>query len=190
MSSFTAIADLGQSIVNLLRENLVPQPIANHESIGMCSPIDKGDYSLGIYIYNIRENGENRPTEMIIEGKNKKRYPPFSLSVNMMITPYSKSEVKSRSLDDQRIIGKVIEVLHDNRRLTSDNLIGVLKSQEEPIDIYNINLGFEEQIRIWSMFNEPYRLSMFYSAGPIYIHSNKIVEVKRVKSVDIKIKGR
>lgn len=190
MSSFTAIADLGQSIVNLLRENLVPEPIMNQESIGMCSPVDKGDYSLGIYIYSIRENGENRPTEMIVEGKNKKRYPPFSLTVNMMITPYSKSEVQSRALDDQRILGKVIEVFHDNRRLTEESVSGVLKRQAEPIDINNMNLSFEEQIRIWSMFNEPYRLSMFYSVGPIYINSTKILEVKRVKSVDIKIKGR
>ncbi len=35
-------------------------------------------------------------------------------------------------------------------------------------------LELEEKVKIWSMFNESYRLSIFFSLGPVLIESKHI----------------
>ena len=50
-------------------------------------------------------------------------------------------------------------------------------------------IELEEKVKVWSMFSEPYKLSAFYTVGPINVDSTVIrVPSKRVVSVDIKSK--
>ena len=51
--SYTVISDVSDTLVNLLREQLVPEPIKKQVNIGLCSPADKGDFQLTLYLYNI-----------------------------------------------------------------------------------------------------------------------------------------
>ena len=49
MGKFTVIADVGESLVRLLRENLCPEVILSPDSIGLCSPAERGDLILGLH---------------------------------------------------------------------------------------------------------------------------------------------
>ncbi len=48
MGKYTVIADIGSSLVQLLRDNLCPDVIMSPDNIGLCSPADKGDMILGL----------------------------------------------------------------------------------------------------------------------------------------------
>ena len=60
MGRSTSIADVGMSIVKLLRRELVPDTLQNPDAVGLCSPTDRGDYMVGIHLYDIRESEELR----------------------------------------------------------------------------------------------------------------------------------
>ena len=65
--------------------------------------------------------------------------------------------------------------------------IETLKENEETVSLSMINMTLEEKVRIWSLFNQPYRISAFYKVGPIFLESDKIKTVKRVQKVDISV---
>ena len=58
MGGYTAIADVGGKIVKILKEILVPEMVQTPEGIGMCSPQEKEDIVLGVFLYDIQEHGE------------------------------------------------------------------------------------------------------------------------------------
>ena len=76
MGRSTSIADVGMAIVKLLRRELVPDTLQNPDAIGLCSPADRGDYIVGIHLYDIRESEELRVNTMIARGAEELQYPP------------------------------------------------------------------------------------------------------------------
>lgn len=190
MGKYTVIADVSSTLVNLFRDNMVPEPIPKPEQIGFCTPSERGDFALGLYIYDIKENGDYRPMTMRASGSDALIYPPMSLTLKLMVTAYSKGNIMSKVIDEQRVLGRAIQILNDNRKIEGKYLVGSIKEYKEELTINNIELEYDEKIRIWSIFNEPYKLSMYYEIGPIFLESTKVKEVTRVTDVDITIKKR
>ena len=93
----------------------------------------------------------------------------------------------TRAVDEQRILGKAIQVLNENSQIEKEYLMGTLKENEETVSLSMINMSLEEKVRIWSLFNQPYRISAFYKVGPIFLESDKIKTFKRVQTVDISV---
>lgn len=187
MGAYTAIADTGLSLVKVLRENLVPEPIDKSENIGLCSPAEKGDFGLTLYLYNIEECGEFRQTEMIKLPDGNLRYPPAAFNLYYLLTAYSTAELKSKALDEHKILGRAIQVLYDNAILKGDDLVGSLKGSEQHIRIQTKNLSYDEMMRIWNFNDIPYNLSIAYRVGPVLIDSTRIKETKRVVESKISI---
>ena len=94
MAGYTAIADIGNALTELLRLNIVPEVLANEESIGVCSPEDKGDFLLGLYLYDIKQSEVFRNSEMQIMDSKRQKYPPVNLELYYMLTAYSNGDVK------------------------------------------------------------------------------------------------
>lgn len=193
MPGYTVIADVGNELVNILREYMVPEVISHEESIGLCSPEDKGNFNLGIYLYDIRESDEVFENGMREGGRHWQKYPSTYLSLYYMITAYSQSNVKFRSMQEHRIIGKAIQVLKDYGYLLSDTF----KDSKGPgsCTLKMERMDNDEKMKLWSMSNIPYRLSVFYKVFPIEIESTRTKNISRVTSVDLhfkekEIKGR
>ena len=55
MGRYTVIADISEKIVSLLCDGMVPDLIPDKNGIGLCGPDEKGDFSVGIYLYDIEE---------------------------------------------------------------------------------------------------------------------------------------
>ena len=160
MSDHNIIADVGDALIKLLREGLVPDIIQNSEGIGACSPADRGDISLGIYLYDIRRNPAITDTGRVPVGVNQFRAPSVFLDLYYMITAYSSSDIKFRSLEEAKMLGRTMQVLE---------------------------LETEEKNRIWNIPNQPYRLSLFYKVYPVELVSEKITSITRVVETDITI---
>lgn len=179
----TAIAEAGNTLVEMLRTHMVPDTIINPDHIGLCSPSDKGDLSLGVYLYDIRECEEIRSHSMVMVDNSKQKYPSSFLNLYYMITAYSNGDIKYRAEEEHRILGRTVQVLCDNAIF--QNMVqgsGTPDGETVPtIEILNLNM--EDKLRIWNVPSTAYKTSLFYRMGPIEIESEKTKSAQRV--VDI-----
>ncbi|RAV20503.1 DUF4255 domain-containing protein [Paenibacillus contaminans] len=189
MADFTVIADVGASLLKLLREQMTPEPIRQPELIGLASPADKGDLSLSLYLYNIKENGEHRQTHMIKRSQDAIQYPPMTVDLCYLLTPHSTAELQVRALDEHRILGRAMQVIYDNAILRGSMLQGSLAEKNEEVRIVMDSIPAETLTRMWNFADNPYRLSVSYTVGPVNIDSNRIKTAKPVLERDIRIEG-
>ena len=50
---FSSISEVGNKIVSILNRELVPDVLMHSGAIGLCSPEDHGDFTIGVYLYDI-----------------------------------------------------------------------------------------------------------------------------------------
>lgn len=179
-----AIAEAGNTLLKLLRDNMVPEPVSKPEMIGLCSPAEKGDFMLTVYLYNIEESGDFRNTAMSSAGAGRMQYPPISVYLDYLITAYSSTDLKSRMADENRIMGRVIQLLYDNSILKGMYLQGTLAEKNEQIRTTMRKITVDEMTKIWNFPNTPYKLSVGYRLGPVNIDSNRTRITTRVTEVD------
>lgn len=185
MAGYTIISDVGNAIVKLLRDNMVPEVIPNADGIGLCSPSDKGDFVLGLYLYDVKESEEVFANGMRMLGQNQQKYPSKYLNLFYMLTAYSISDVKFRSSEEQRILGRAIQVLMDYSILDTKLIGNSNEADHYPIKIEMLRLENEEKMKLWNMPNVPYKLSLYYKVSPIEIESTRIRTVHRVTEVNM-----
>lgn len=179
MGGYTVIADLGASLLRLLRDHLTPDPVPRPDLIGMASPRDAGDLALSLFLYNVKENGESRRTGMIDRG-GVLQYPPQALDFYFIMTAHSNADRLTRSLDEHRILGRAMQVLYDNGVLSGPYLEGTLAEGGSPIRLALMSLEGDELMKLWQFGDMPYKLSVVYRVGPVMLDSNRVKSVSRV----------
>ena len=172
MAKYTIISDVGIAITNVLREYLVPEPIDRMEKIGICEPKDRGEYIVGIHPYDIKEDLSAQKREPIHLPDGTEQDPPSMMELYYMISVSSKAQVEMKSAEESRIIGKIIQVIKDNPIIPPKFLPEESRIDQIPISM--IPLEMEEKVKIWTMFGESYKLSVFYLVGPVSIDSEII----------------
>ena len=96
----------------------------------------------------------------------------------------SKAEKETRTIDEQMIMGRVIQVMEDNKRLPEQYMPPALRSAGETIRVSNVPMELEEKTKIWTMFSESYKLSVFYKVGPVLLESAVVTRpAPRVREV-------
>ncbi|CAN7737565.1 DUF4255 domain-containing protein [Paenibacillus sp. LjRoot153] len=189
IGNYSVIADVSASLVKLLRENMTPDPIPQPEMIGLASPVDKGDFYLSLYLYNVRESGNNRQTHMIARGTNEIQFPPMVVDLSYLLTVQSPAELSSRALDEHRILGRAMQVFYDHSILRGSMTVGTLAEQDEEVRIVMEPFKGESLMNMWNFSDTPYRLSVAYTVGPVHIDSTRIKTTKRVSETDFRIQG-
>lgn len=175
---YEMIENVGNLLVELLCRELVPDLVPYDSNIGLCSPDNHGNFTLGIYLYDISENEDVRASGMVNAGVKKQRYPSIYLSLYYMITVYSDSDIQYRAQEEHKILGKVIQTFRDNSTL-SQAVMG--EGVAMPAQIQLQRMERFEKIRMWNFANEPYKLSLFYQVQPVEISSVRTREIARVK---------
>jgi Pvc16 N-terminal domain len=178
--SYTAISDVSETLLQILREQLVPEPVKKNVSIGVCSPADKGDFQLTLYLYNIEQSGEYRVTKMKELPDGNQQYPPLGFNLYYLLTAYSTGDIQNKAMDEHKILGRAIQVFYDNPILKGAQLKGALNGSEQEIRVEIKNLTYDEMMRIWHFDSVPYNLSIAYRVGPVMVDSKRIKETKRV----------
>ncbi|MDQ0061118.1 DUF4255 domain-containing protein [Paenibacillus harenae] len=179
MGGYTVIADLGASMLRLLRDNLTPDPVPRTDLIGIASPRDAGDLALSLFLFNVKENGEARRTGMQDRGSTL-QYPPQSLDFYFLMTAHSNADRLTKSLDEHRILGRAMQVLYDNSVLRSPYLEGTLAESAETIRLSLVSMEGEELLKLWQFGDLPYKLSVVYRVGPVMLDSTRTKSVSRV----------
>jgi hypothetical protein len=175
------------SLVKVLREALVPDLIAHPDAIGLASPSDRGDMILTVFLYEIKENTEHRTSDMIDQG-GELRYPPIALDLSYLITAHSSSDAMTRAIDEHRIIGRTMQVLHDHNVLKGEDLTGSLAGSGETFRITKTDLPLEAAANLFP--DKQYKLSLGYSIGPVYLDSTRTRSVSRVRERQVRVKRK
>ncbi len=190
MADYTIISEIGSTIIKLLRSEMVPEVIQNADAIGLCSPADKGDFVLGLYLYDIRESEEIFETGMRTLGTGEQRYPSKFINLYYMVTAYSVSDVKFRAAEEQRILGRAMQVLMDHVVL-DDLLFGPDKAAGRyPIRIEQLRLDNDERMKLWNMPDVPYKLSLYYKVAPVEMESSRTRKIQRVRQIEMEIQEK
>ena len=169
------------------RDQQLPDIIQNSEGIGACSPADKGDITLGICLYDIRRNPAITDPGRTPVGTGQFRAPSVFLDLYYMITAYSSSDIKFRSLEEAKILGRTMQVLEGTSVLRGSLFGKPFSEMKYEPKIELLELETEEKNRIWNVPNQPYKLSLFYKVYPVELVSEKITSVTRVVETDITI---
>lgn len=185
MAGFTVIADVGNALVKILREHMVPDVIPNADAIGLCHPADKGDFMLGIHLYDVKENVEVFERGMQNVDMSTQRYPSQFLELYYMITPYSMSDVKFRAVEEQRIMGRAMQVLMDYGNLSQEDI----GTQNSPYTVHTemLRLDIEDKMKLWNIPEVPYKASLYYKVTPVELESTRRKQVRRVTEAQIKV---
>jgi hypothetical protein len=185
MGKYTIIADTSQKLVDMLSETLVPELLSSADEIGLRSPDDRQDVSLGLYLYDIRTSEEIYQRGPVIRNEKISKSPKY-LSLFYMITAYSKGDVKYRMLEEERIIGRVIQFFNDHQVIPLNEIDPDMTSGTE-LHIQMQKLEPDEKSKIWGFPNVPSRLSIFYKVSPVSIDSAISMKFTRVTDMNINV---
>jgi len=177
MGDFNIISDVSNSILKTLRDNLCPELIQSPESIMLTIPSDKNaDFQLGMYLYDIQEMREYRQTEYVRVSPSKRKLPPKPLNLYYAVYINSKSQMSVDAENEQRILGRVMQILMDFPVLSEE----FLEEDEMGATVTIQTMSFEEKPKLWSVLNIPYQLAIYFSVAPVLLSSRKVSSFTRV----------
>lgn len=191
MGDSNSIFEAGQSLVEMLKNGLTPEPIASREAIGLCSPHEPEDYQLTVWIYNfetVNETGMNQGFSADPYNSGIERFAPIQLRLHVLITAHSKAPAQSRLMDEYRVIGRAMQLVHDTPQIDAGFLTGSLASDGSPLKLQFVNLESEELAKVWNNTSKIIKPSFGVEISNIAVSSNRIREIgKRVASAEVRI---
>ena len=187
MGSYTIISDIGNLMTGLLRENMVPDMIVNGDAIGLCSPAEKENISLGLYLYDVRESSDVRISGMQASGISRQKFPPMYLDLYYMLTAYSMSDSKFRAAEEQRMLGRAIQLFRDHPSIALESMSFGAAAGGEAAKIEMLSIEPSEKMKLWNNPNSGYRLSVFYKVSPVPVESERSTEIHRVTQIDMSV---
>jgi len=191
MADYTIISDVSQHMVKILRDKMCPEPIPSPNNITASSPSEQDvDYILGLYLYDIREEGEISVPPLIGSGRTRLRKPPRPYSLYYMLFLNGSSQMGLKAADTQKILGRAAQIINDGNSVDPQQLQNWLEADEPRIVFSPARISLEEKVRVWSAINKPYQVSLFYKAAPVFISSEIVVDPPRVTEATFSIAMR
>ncbi len=199
MSDYTAISDVGETLIDLLRDNM--KDLISPDSIVLFSPgeLDANDsVRLSVFLYQVVENIHLKNQEMQIIDTTRLKYPPLSLDLYYMLTSHPSSGIPDkteRAKEEHSVLSRAMQVLHDNAILTGSVLKGSLANNDDELHIVFNPMSLDDMTKMWTAFpGKSFRTSASYLVTPVMIDSTHEMNVQRVLSKEtdhniIKAKG-
>jgi hypothetical protein len=174
MSDFSAAADISTTLRELLEGFITnsPLPELNGVPVDLRTPKAMRDTNINlgvsVYLYRIERSGDtlNGPIRRVSPTLSEHRGLPIILH-------YLISVVADQPLDQQRLLGRVLQVMNDHTVLRGAVLRGGF---EDDTDAFRVNLepmSMQDLARIWDAIQEPYLPSVSYEVQLITIDSQR-----------------
>lgn len=182
MSDFTVIGDIGETLKKLLEDDPW-SGISSRPEITFKSPKEIKDdggnpNKVSLFLYQIIENVYLKNEEAQRIDNSNLRLSPLPLDLLYLVTPYSEDKTQEKI-----ILGKVMQIFHDNAILSGTVLQGDLSGTDEEIKLLINPISLDDLTKMWSAFQEvSYRLSLTYMVTPVKIDSTHQVSIQRVVS--------
>ena len=186
MAGHTAIADVGDTLVTLLRDRM-GDPVDDND-IALASPGDEGvgqDLRLTVYLYDVRQNEHLSNDRARPESAGRPAGAALVLDLHYLLTALPKESQSSakqtaQTLDQHEVLGKAMQVLADNQIVRKPDLDADLGA-EDVVQISFESIDRREILDVWGSFDEtPYQPSVPFVVSPVVIDSEREGEPARV----------
>lgn len=188
MSDYKVLAEVGQSLINVLWEEIKNDPdlfalINSPTLISLESPAEHQENSsdtalLSVYLYRITEDPFMK-NHISVEGTGGRiRKPPMALDLYYLITPLLKAP-----RDQQIVLGKIMQVLYDRPTLEGPDLAGSLATSGDNVRVVFNAVPLQEVSWVWQALETPYRLSVNYTVRVTMLDSTEEQFQQRVLSL-------
>lgn len=187
MSDYRAIADIGETLIELLRDNM-QDLIPRRQSIVMASPGEietNDDVRLSLFLYQVLENVHLKNQEMQIKDPTTLVFPPIALDLYYMLTSYPSGvqDITERTKEEHSILGRVIQIINDNAILTGSVLKGGLSRNGYELHVTLSPLSLDDMTKMWTTFpGKTFRSSICCLVTPVIIDTKREITVQRVVS--------
>ena len=185
MADYTALVEAGSSLVELLRDNLTPEPISNRELIALCSPHESENNQLTLYLYQGEEDTQGVQSGYYQVGRNTERLRPTRYNLRFLVTAHSKAPVQLREADQYRMVGAALQVLKDHPVIDAQYLSGSLAEQNATIRVVLEKTPQDQLLKIWNNTSTAYKLSFVVLLTGVEIDSRRERRFSRVTDVTI-----
>ena len=185
MADYTALVEAGSSLVELLRDNLTPEPISNRELIALCSPHESENNQLTLCLYQVEEDTQGVQSGYYQVGQNTERLRPTRYNLRFLVTAHSKAPVQLREADQYRMVGAALQVLKDHPVIDAQYLSGSLAEQNATIRVVLEKTPQDQLLKIWNNTSTAYKLSFVVLLTGVEIDSRRERRFSRVTDVTI-----
>lgn len=144
---------------------------------------EKNKQGLSVWLYRIvrdDQNLNNRPERM---SRDRIRKTPLPFRLHYLITPIVKFTASPSAETEQKLLGKVLQVLYDHPRLRGADLKSDFTGTPLELTLRLEPLGLEEITRIWDALDSSYQLSVSYEVSVVSIDSED--EPVRIPPVEV-----
>ena len=185
MADYTALVEAGSALVELLREELTPEPIGNRELIALCSPHESENNQLTLYLYQVEEDTQGVPMGYYEVSRDVQRVRPSRYTLRFLVTAHSKAPVQLRQADQYRMVGAAMQVLKDHPVIDGKYLSGSLAEQNAVINVVLEKTSMDQLLKIWNNNSNAYKLSFVVALSNVEIDSRRERRFSRVTDVAI-----
>jgi Pvc16 N-terminal domain len=175
LSDYTSIADVGSSLMSVIRSEMLLDPslsakFTSADSITLDPPTDDagglGSAALSIYLYRILEDPYLKNQPQVIGRGGLPVRSPLCLDLYYLMTP-----LLADTRDQHIVLGKLMQILYDRPTLEGADLIGGLAGSNDRIRAVFNPVSLEESARVWQALETAYRLSVCYTLRVTMISS-------------------
>ena len=185
MADYTALVEAGNALVEMLRDCLTPEPIANRELIALCSPHESENNQMTVYLYQVEEDTQGVASGYYQVNENVQRVCPSRYNLRFLVTAHSKAPSQIREADQYRMIGAALQVLKDHPSIDDKYLSGSLAEQHAALRVVLEKTPQDMLLKIWNSTSSNYKLSFVVLLTNVEIDSHREKRVSRVTDVTI-----
>ena len=136
--------------------------------------------SAWLYLVQREELTLNRPPRRTATDRVERQ--PLPLRLHYLITPLVANERMDATNLEHLILGKVLQIFHDDAVLSGVRLLGTLSGSGLQFFMRLEPLSLEEITRVWDALDKPYQLCVSFEMSIVPIAS--AVDAERVVPVD------
>lgn len=162
VASSDVLVAVSQTLQNRLTAGLStlgpPVPVA--ELHDLASPPASTPPRATLFLYDVVEEptSRNRPKSTeLVGGTLHVRRPPMALCLHYMVTPWGGDRIT-----EQRILGRVLQVMYDDAVIDGPELQGVLAGTTAQLRVCLASMRVDDRARVWFAIGQPYHLSVNY----------------------------
>ena len=185
MADYTALVEAGSALVELLRDNLTPEPIGNRELIALCSPHESENNQLTVYLYQVEEDTQGVASGYYQVSQNVERIRPSRYNLRFLVTAHSKAPAQLKEADQYRMVGAALQTLKDHPVIDSKYLGGSLAEQNAVVRVVLEKTNQDQLLKIWNNTSSTYKLSFVVMLTGVEIDSRRERRFARVTDVAI-----
>ncbi len=132
---------------------------------------EKNDQGLSLWLYRITrdEDHVNDPPERITPFLSHE--PPLPLRLHYLFTPVVDPKTTHNAEIEQRVLGKVLQVLYGHPVFRGTDLSGDFSGTNAEMRTRLEPMSLEDITRIWNALEQPYHLSISYEVTLVCIDS-------------------